>query len=140
MSKKAKCPCAKACRDRRVFAVNLVLEKEILTASDLRTLLLGSGQGKYVTRKSLEFLGSGNCTKVEVLVSLKDHKPLRFGRRGKLFYRRTIDAEVLRKKIVELLAPLQKRILDKFTKMNRRIFYFSTYDLRRIHSSSGYCR
>jgi hypothetical protein len=51
---------------------------------------------------------------------------------GRLFFEKSISAFDLRVKIVNLLTPLQRRILDKFTRVNLRVYYFSMYDIRKL--------
>ncbi len=85
----------------------------------------------------MEFLASGGCDLIDVYKPQNEQKPLRFGRKGKLFYVKTIDEIELLSVILTLLAPLQKRILDKFTLLNRRIYYFSLYELKKLNASSG---
>jgi len=130
------CPCELACKQKRATAVNLILENETCTARQLRDLLNGK-LGAHAFRGSLEYLCTGQCKLVGVYGLSADQKPPQFGRRGRLFYRRTISTESLQNVIVSLITPLQKRILDKFTLLNRRIYYFTAYDLRRLIPSSG---
>jgi len=116
--------------------VNLILEKGTCTARELRDFLDGK-LGVHAFRGSMEYLCTGQCKLVGVYSLSTDQKPPQFWKSGRLFYRRTIATENLQDVIVGLLAPLQKRILGKFTLLNRRIYYFTTYDLRRIIPSSG---
>lgn len=130
------CPCELVCKQKRKTAVNQILEKNACTATELRGFLDGK-LGSYALRSSMEYLCTGQCKLVGVYGLSVDQKPLQFGRRGRLFYRRTIATEKLLEVVVNLLTPLQKRILDQFTLLNRRIYYFTAYDLRRIIPSSG---
>lgn len=132
---KIRCPCKEPCeikKAKRPIAVNLILQNEICTAGELRKFLPKSGLGTYATRKSIEFLSSGNCKLIGVFKSPVNDKELQLGRHGKLFFKKTVSATTLRAKMVDLLTPLQRRILDKFTRVNRRIYYFSMYDLRKL--------
>ena len=130
------CPCDKNCKKKRSFAINTVIEKGICTGVDLRALLLKIG-GEHSAQKSLKFLSSGDCTLVGVFVSVTDQKPMQFRNRGRLFYRRTLSVNELYSNIIGFLPTLQKKILEKFTKTNKRIYYFSKYDLRKMHPYQG---
>lgn len=131
------CPCSENCSEKRPVAVNLVFEKGACSASELKILLSKSGLGVYAQRRSLEFLGAGNCKLIDFVKTRTGSKPLRFGRRGKLFYSLNSPAGNLEITILSLLTPLQRRMFEKFTKINRRVFYFSLYDLRKMHPYPG---
>ncbi len=129
------CPCQDGCKQKRKTAVNLIIEKGACTAKDLQVLLAGK-LGTYALRSSMEYLSSGKC-KLVCVYSTSDKKLPQFGRKGRLYYSRTLPQAFLKSTIISLLSPLQKRILDKFLSLNRQIYYFSMYDVRRIVPSSG---
>jgi hypothetical protein len=129
-------PCELGCREKRSTIVNLVLEKGTCSVRELHAFL-DNKIGSYAFRSSVEYLCKGQCKLVGVYGLCAGQKPPQIGRRGRLLYRRTIAPETLQDVVVGLLSPLQKRILDKFTLLNRRIFYFTAYDLRRLIPSSG---
>lgn len=139
MSKKRKgrCPCSTRCDERRVPSVNLVLEKGLCTSNELRQELQERGIGKSVIRKSVEFLSSNQCKRVETLVCKAEKKPLQFPKHGRLFYRKNIQTDLKTERILSLLTPLQTRILEKFSKHHRSTYYFSPYDLRKLVPYAG---
>lgn len=114
--------------------MNLTLNKEVCTSIELKAALLKEGQGEWTIRRSLAFLGSKQCREINFVgyLSPKGRKALQFGRKGRLFYRKTIRKSKLRAKILSLLSPLQRRVLEKFTKHHRDIYYFSLYELRKL--------
>jgi hypothetical protein len=130
------CPCKETCKQKRKTAVNLILEKGACTSKDMHNFLNGK-LGVYALRSSIEYLSTGNCKLVDVFGLSTNQKPPQFGKRGRLFYSRTFPPTFLNSAVVNLLAPLQKRILKKFSDLNEQIYYFSLYDLRRIVPSSG---
>ena len=130
------CPCEDMCKQKRKTPVNLIIEKGACTARDLHYLLDGK-LGTYALRSSMEYLSTGKCKLVGVYGLDADQKPPQFGKRGRLFYSRAFPPTFLNSAVVGLLAPLQKRLLDKFSSLNKQIYYFSMYDLRRIVPSSG---
>jgi hypothetical protein len=131
------CPCEKACKKRREPAVNLLLKHEICTTVELKGLLNQESFGEYAARKNVEFLCSKKCDLIEIFEEANEQKALIFGRQGKLLYVKTISQEQLKEKVNNLLSKLQKRILQKFSELNQRIFYFSMYDLKRLIPASG---
>ncbi len=131
-----RCPCEEMCKQKRKTAVNLVLEKGACTSKDMHNFLYGK-LGVYALRSSIEYLSTGKCKLVDVFGLSKNQKPPQFGKRGRIFYSRALPPTFLNSVIVELLAPLQKRILKKFSDLTEKIYYFSLYDLRRIVPSSG---
>ncbi len=130
------CPCEENCKQKRHTAVNLILKKGACTSKDLHNFLYGK-LGVYALRSSIEYLTTGKCKLVDVFGISTNQKPPQFGKRGRLFYSRAFPATFLNSVVVDLLAPLQKRILKKFSDLNDQIYYFSLYDLRRIVPSSG---
>jgi hypothetical protein len=129
------CPCDIGCKQQRKIAVNLIIEKGVCTAKDLQ-VLIGDRLGSHALRRSMEFLSSGNCKLVNVY-TISDKKSPQFGRKGRLYYSRSLPPAFLKSTIIGLLSRLQNRILDKFLSLNRQIYYFSMYDIRRIVPSSG---
>jgi len=129
-----KCPCTIRCKERRESAVNVVLKKGACTSVELKAALLKEGLGESAIRKNLEFLGSKQCEKINFVgyVSLRGEKALQFRRKGRLFFKKSIQRGELRIKIMSLLAPLQRRVLEKFTKHHKDIYYFSLYELRKL--------
>lgn len=136
MDKPDSCPCEKACKGRREAAVNIVLKEEVCTTVKLKTLLLDSF-GSYTILKSVKFLCSSDCNCIEAFRVANEQKAIIFSRQGKLLYVKTISQEQLKNQINELLTKLQRRILDKFSNLNNRIFYFSMYDLKRLIPAPG---
>lgn len=134
-----KCPCTKMCKERKDVAVNLVLKKEVCTSTDLKAMLLEEGLGKSAIRKSIEFLSSGKCDKIDFLYCQlpKGKKPIQFVGQGRLFFKKYVEKSELKSKILCLLTPFQKRILEKFTKHHKDIYYFSLYDLRKLSPYPG---
>jgi hypothetical protein len=130
------CPCDDVCRQKRKTAVNFILEKGACTAKDLH-YFLGDKLGAYALRSTMEYLSTGKCRLIRVYGLSDNQKPPQFGRRGRLFYAKEFPQTFLNTVIIDLLAPLQKRLLDKFSSLNKQIYYFSTYDLRRLVPSSG---
>lgn len=132
------CPCGEVCKEKKVIAVNNVLENEACTAGKLRYLFLKSGIGQYSIRSSVEFLSSRKCSLVEVFTSPIDKKPMQFGRLGKLFYDSTLSQDKLAVQLISLLTPLQKRLLNRFSNQHKgSTYYFSVYDLRKLTPSAG---
>jgi hypothetical protein len=130
------CPCEESCKQKRSTAVNLILARKACTSKDLQSSLNGK-LGVCALRSSIEFLSSGKCKLVNVFGLSANQKAPQFGRRGRLFYSKDLPTTFLNTVILDLLAPLQRRILKKFSALNDRIYYFSLYDLRRIIPSSG---
>ena len=93
--------------------------------------------GVCALRSTIEYLSTGKCKLVDVFGLSTNQKPPQFGKKGRLFYSRALPATFLNSAVIDLLAPLQKRILKKFSDLNEQIYYFSLYDLRRIVPSSG---
>jgi hypothetical protein len=139
MTKKEKeeCPCPVACHQRRAMAVNFILKKESCTSNELRLELRDKGIGTSVIRKSIEFLSSNQCRKVETLYWKAGNKILQFPKHGRLFYRKNIGSGSKTERVLGLLTPLQVGILKKFSKLHQSIYYFSLYDLRRLMPSAG---
>ncbi|MDO8056753.1 MAG: hypothetical protein Q6361_07825, partial [Candidatus Hermodarchaeota archaeon] len=96
--------------------------------------LIKEGLGDWAIRKSLEFLGNEGCAQIDSVnyASPKGKKALQFGRNGRLFLRKSISKSNLQIKILSLLAPLQRRVLEKLTKHHRSIYYFSLYETRKL--------
>src|SRR5208283_1224746 len=130
------CPCSKACKGRRERAVNIVLRQGICTSVELKNLLKGDF-GDYTIRKSVNFLCSNDCCYIAAFRAANDLKPTVFGRQGKLFYIKDLPEERLKLEIRERLSSLQKRLLEKFSALNKGIFYFSMYDLKRLIPAPG---
>ena len=119
------------------MAVNLVLETGLCTSNELRQGLEEKGIGKSAIRKSLEFLSANQCRNVEALTWKTEKKPLQFPKHGRLFYKKKIRTRLKTERILNLLTPLQTRILGKFSKQHRSIYYFSLYDLRKLIPYAG---
>lgn len=131
------CPCNENCSKKRAAAVNVVLEKRTCTSKEIRQIFQEKDLSKYATRKGLEFLSSGDCKLIDCVKSKIDQKPLRFKRLGRLFYSKNVPTYELNDKVLSLLSPLQTRILEKFFRINRKIYHFSMYDLRKMHPNPG---
>lgn len=131
-----RCPCDANCKQKRAPVVNQIMDKGSCTATELRNLL-SNKLGEHAFRSSLEFLSSGKCKLVDVYGIVNGQKPPQFGRQGRLFCSRTISTESQQAVVIGLLSHLQKRLLDKFELSNKRIYYFTTYDLRRLTPAAG---
>lgn len=126
------CPCSKqtSCKDRRESIVNLVLNERICTANELKERL-EKEQGNWATRKSLEFLRSGRCEHLSILKDLNDDK-IQFKNHGMLFYRKDVPKAEIELKVLMLLTNFQLRLLDTLKKYDRSVYYFSTYDFKKL--------
>jgi hypothetical protein len=131
-----RCPCDEKCRQKRETVVNLIIDNGTCTAKDLHNLLDGK-LGVYALRSSMEYLSTGKCNLVGVFGLEDKQKPPQFGKKGRLYYSKKLPQAFLRSSVLSNIAPLQKRILDKVRKSNKKTFYFSKYDIRRITPSSG---
>ncbi len=130
------CPCELACKGRREAAVNLVQKEGMCTTARLKSLLEGSC-GNYTIVKSIKFLTSGDCRCIEAFKATNEQKPTIFGRQGKLLFLKNKPEKEVKNKMGSLLTQFQKRLLEKFLSLNKDVFYFSLYDLKRLVPAPG---
>lgn len=137
MATEDRCPCGLDCRERRPAIVNLVIEREICSANELRSLLKKRGFGISATRSSLRFLSERKCHLIDVLTSVDRAKILQFPKEGRMYFTKDIRKDKLRKRIRSLLTRLQREILQKLEKHHKNIYYFSLYELKKLEPYAG---
>lgn len=132
------CPCLNKakCAIRRETVVNTVFNKHVCTANEVKALIKND-QGKWATRKSLEFLRSEKCNKLSSLKNSKG-KQIQFRNEGMLFFRKDARAQEIRAKVLNLLTDFQKRALETLQKYNKNVYYFSLYDFKKILPYPGF--
>lgn len=113
----------------------MALEAKVCTSNELRARLIEKGYGTSVIRKSVSFLISGKCTKVDVLMS--NGKALGFAKHGKVIFAKTAERKVVLEKVQGLLTRLRGQILQKFDRQHRTIYYFSLYELKKLLPYAG---
>jgi len=130
------CPCDIDCKNRRKDAINIMLQNQILTSTEIKKKLETEGFGTYAVRKSLEFLGKNECQYVDVL-KLKDGRVARFKKHGRIFFVKSLSKRRQVRFVKDCLTNLQRNMLIKFTRHNRRIYYFSLYEMKKLLPYQG---
>lgn len=131
------CPCKLSCNERREVSVRAVLERGILTANEVRSVLTEAGFGVSATRRNLEFLSSAQCKKIEILRGRKK-RIIQFKNQGRVYIAKWTPEDIIRQKTLSLLSPLQMGIIQKLRMQNKRIYYFSGYELRKLLPFAGF--
>jgi hypothetical protein len=115
-----------------------VIEKlEVCTARELKMSLAENGFGVSAIRRSYRLLNSGASKSIGVLKCVDGNKMVQFPKQGKVYYLKTIAEKELSSKIYSLLTSLQKKILQMLSKHNKRVYYFSLYELRKLLPYAG---
>lgn len=115
--------------------MTLALKAKVCTSNELRDMLIDGGWGSSVVRKSLSFLTSGKCGKIDILVS--EGKPVGFAKQGKVISAKGVPRKVVLAKVQSLLTKLQGEILQKLEKHHKTIYYFSLYELKKLLPYAG---
>jgi hypothetical protein len=120
------------CIERREAVVNIILSNRVCTSIELKKNFLKMGLGEWAIRSYLNFLSARKCKLINVMFYQNSQKMIQFRKHGRIFYSKQVHEEELLGKILQLLTTLQRNILEKFSNYNKRIYYFSSYDLRKI--------
>jgi len=131
-----RCPCEVNCQERRKDAINLVFQKRIICSAELGKELETKGLGKYAVRKSLEFISKNKCKHIDVLKQ-NDGRLARSRTHGRIFFVKSLSRRNLLRFIEDHLTNLQKRILTKFTRLHKDIYYFSLYEIKKLVPYQG---
>lgn len=121
----------------RDTVVKVIGKFEVCTARELRMALAENGFGVSAIRRSYNLLDSGACKSIGVLKCVNGNKRVQFPKHGKVYFLKAIADETLRSKILSLLTSLQKRILQMLGKHNKKVYYFSLYELRKLLPYAG---
>ena len=150
-----KCQCQHPCRHPHPDAVNVILRssgKRIFSQKELLDILkTEKGLGKEAARKKLRFLhhidtktkeSVFGCRYVGVLTNRSDciflpESVIFFKGMGRIFFSRAANEQEILTEVEKYLTSTQKEILEIFNKRIFGLWYFSSYDIKRLIPERG---
>jgi len=149
------CPCQLPCKYPNPPVVNLILPpkgRRIVSQKELIHILVNKKyQGKETARKKIRFLHHVDmkknknvfgCRYIRVITNrsvcpLLPEAVMHFKGRGRIFHSLDVTEDEIRNEIEKSLTNTQKQILEIFRKRIFGLWYFSSYDVRRLVPEKG---
>lgn len=126
-----RCPCKVNCIEKREQAANVVINKGICSANEIKEALSKAGIGKSVQRKSIKFLQEGKCKKVLTVGGGTSNKIV-FRNQGQIFYLKGTSEKAILEKKRSCIPLLQRSIIEKLENQDKKIYYFTNYEIKKL--------